>query len=54
MNRYDIVLRNCGAVGWLGILRDEFGNELYRTGKHYPFAVDALQRVQDWIVEQEG
>lgn len=46
---YDIVLRNCGCVGWLGILIDEFGNEIYRTGKHWPSSKDALTKVQLFI-----
>lgn len=45
---YDITLRNCGAVGWLGILvRD--GKEVFRTGKHWPTAEEALTAVQLWI-----
>lgn len=44
----DIVLRNSGAVGWLGLLIDEFGNEIYRTGKHWPCANDAFTQVKLW------
>jgi len=35
----DIILRNCGAVGWLGIYGD------YRTGKHFATATLALNQV---------
>lgn len=44
----DIVLRSCGDYGWLGLLIDEFGNEIYRTGKHWPSAADALTAVKLW------
>lgn len=49
MKNYTIGLRNCGAVGWLGILTDEYGEEVYRTGTHYATATLALSKVQDII-----
>jgi uncharacterized protein (DUF924 family) len=52
MNGYDIVLRHCGAVGWLGILVDEFGNEVYRTGKHYSTDALALWQVKKHMEDQ--
>jgi hypothetical protein len=53
----DIVLRNCGSVGWLGILIEEItpGNivETYRTGKHHPCAFTALAAVDYWIEKEK-
>jgi hypothetical protein len=48
----DIILRDCGSVGWLGVV-ERRGKELYRTGKHHPFAVDALEAVQEWLSNLE-
>lgn len=48
-DNFDIVLRNCGAAGWLGLFIDEFGAELYRTGKHWQSSKDALTMVQLWM-----
>ena len=44
----DIVLRNCGAVGWLGLLMID-GKEIYRTGNHHRTKLLALGAVEDWI-----
>ena len=52
MRDYDIILRQCGPVGWLGIQMKD-GEELYRTGRHFMFAVDALDAVQDWISDHQ-
>lgn len=41
----DIILRNCGAVGWLGIYGE------YRTGKHFTTATLALNQVLKYINE---
>lgn len=48
----DIILRDCGKVGWLGILKDPLGREIYRTGNHQPTAGEALAKVKAWIGEQ--
>ena len=48
----DIILRYCGAIGWLGIVVDQNSHiEEYRTGKHQPSSEVALNRVQTWIRE---
>jgi hypothetical protein len=52
MKSYDFVLRFCGAIGWIGILKDEYGEELYRTGKHCQTAEEALRKLGIW--KQEG
>jgi len=54
MKSYDLVLRFCGAVGWIGILKDEYGAELYRTGKHCQTAEEALRRLEIWKQEEEA
>jgi len=41
----EIVLRYCGAVGWLGLLMVE-DVEFYRTGNHCKTAREALERVE--------
>lgn len=43
---YDIILRFCGSVGWLGILDRHNGGELYRTGNHLRSASLALKAVE--------
>ena len=43
----DIILRDCGGVGWLGILMKD-GEEIYRTGKHHMMQLDALMAVNRW------
>ena len=48
----DIILRDCGSVGWLGLVEQK-GVELYRTGKHYASVFDCLNRVQEWIEENQ-
>jgi DNA repair exonuclease SbcCD ATPase subunit len=50
---YDIILRNCGTVGWLGLFIDKSGKELFRTGKHTASADAALTKVKAWIDEQK-
>lgn len=41
---YDIIVRDCGAVGFLGILTvNEV--EIYRTGVHFDTAIKAFNRV---------
>lgn len=47
----DIILRDCGSVGWLGIVKDENGNEVYRTGKHHPSHLIALAATMGWLEE---
>lgn len=44
---FDTILRDCGSVGWLGILVKD-GKEIYRTGKHYMMQLDCLFAVNKW------
>ena len=46
---YDIVLRYCGSVGWLGIIINEKGEESYRTGRHHKNRAMALRRCDEWL-----
>lgn len=47
---YDIVLRFCGGVGWLGIVKMENeDHERYRTGAHHKTREMALQRCDEWV-----
>jgi hypothetical protein len=43
----DINIRDCGRVGYLGIIA-MVGREIYRTGEHHPTAAAALQAVEKW------
>ena len=43
----DYIIRNCGKIGFLGILEID-GVETYRTGMHHAAAVEALLKVQLW------
>lgn len=55
MNKmYDIILRYCGSVGWLGMVQ-EVGSEheLYRTGAHHQTREMVLQRCDEWIEKQK-
>lgn len=46
---YDITVRYCGSVGYLGILVVE-GKEVYRTGKHYSTGIEAYNRTMAELV----
>jgi hypothetical protein len=48
----DIILRDCGRVGWLGIIEQD-GKELYRTGSHWPNPTAAYERVCRWLDDKE-
>lgn len=43
----DVILRDCGGAGWLGILIMD-GVEVHRTGKHWAMQADALMAVNRW------
>jgi hypothetical protein len=43
----DTIIRDCGRVGYLGII-EQAGKEVYRTGKHHPTEAAALQAVEKW------
>lgn len=45
----DIILRDCGNAGWLAIIIRE-GTEVYRTGRHYPTAEEALERAEFMLI----
>ena len=40
----DIILRDCGRVGWLGIIEQD-GKEVYRTGKHHSSYLTAMDAI---------
>ena len=51
-NSVEIVIRDCGRVGWLGIvMRGKY--ELYRTGIHYPQAMNAFYKCCQWMDDNE-
>lgn len=41
---YDIVIREVKGYGWLGIIQDEDGNQVYRTGNYQKTPQDALEK----------
>lgn len=43
---YDIIVRYCGKIGFIGILVVN-EKEVFRTGKHYLTAEKAFNKVQD-------
>lgn len=48
----DIILRDCGRTGWIGIVTVK-DKEQYRTGKHYPYKDECLCAVNEWLNERE-
>lgn len=48
----DIILRDCGRVGWLGIVMVN-GSETYRTGKHHLNKESVLYAVDSWLYLKE-
>ena len=47
----DIILRDCGSVGWLALIIEE-GAEVYRTGIHYPTATEALEKAEFMLIRR--
>ncbi len=48
---FDIIVRYCGSVGWLGILMVN-DKEVYRTGKHQTSAAKSLEAVEQYIAKK--
>lgn len=46
----DIILRDCGRVGWLPIIERD-GKEIYR-GEHQDSAHRAMMMAEEWLDEQ--
>jgi hypothetical protein len=50
---YDIILRYCKGLGWIGLVlvadKDYNFEEVYRTGIHHQDRAMAQYRVDEWI-----
>ena len=53
MTLKQIVLTDCGKVGWLGMYMLD-GRELYRTGAHQCDEFAAMLRVIEWAADNEA
>ena len=54
MTQCEIILRLVKGYGWLGIIYDKKGAELYRTGKFHPTATDAFAQTHEMLLALDG
>jgi hypothetical protein len=52
----EIVLTDCGSVGWLAVIREPFGGrELWRIGSHAKTEQDAFAKaIEVWYTDGTG